>query len=321
VSSSICVIGVDLGGQSVKLGVVRADGRVFLSRRLVVDATLPAGSIARLICDGVSCLLSEARVEGFEPVAVGMAVPGTMDRDRTRLELAVNLPTLSGSDFLSEVRRRLPLPVTFDADSNAAALAEFRFGAGGDVSRLIVVAVGTGIGAGVVVDGSVVRVRGHTAGSLGHVVVDAQGPRCRCGGRGCVEVLASGSAMERRAAELVVEESSSQLAILKAERGRLTGVEIGLALKEGDEVAGRLVAECGRWLGVAIATWSVIYEPEKVLIGGGIAGLGEPFLAAVRSGFQEVGQPAIVARTAIVWAALGADAGMIGAGAMVLPVK
>ena len=181
---------------------------------------------------------------------------------------------------------------------------------------MTVATIGTGIGAGVVAEGRIVRVRHHIGGSLGHVVVDPRGLRCACGGRGCVETLASGRALERQALQAAQSEPNSRLAALLSERGALTGKEIAEALKEGDATAARVVRECGWWLGVALASWAVVHAPRKVLIGGGIAQLGEPLLRAIHEGLQEVGQPTLVRDTTVEQASLGPDAGVVGAAAL-----
>lgn len=315
-STEVCTVGVDLGGQSVKLAAVDAEGRIHVRRQSPIDASKPAEEIAAQIGSEIHAIDEMARAAGLQPRAVGVVMPGYMDRERTRLVLAANLPTLGGTDFLDMIRRPLSLPVVFDADCNAAAVGECRFGAGRGVDRLIVVAVGTGIGGGVVIDGQIPRIFNHIAGSLGHVIVDAGGPRCACGARGCVEVHASGRALERLAGEVADDDPDSKLAQLRSEQGRLTGIEIGQALAEGDPDAARVVNECGRWLGAGIASWSAIYAPQKVLIGGGIIGLGEPYLEAVREGLREVGQPHLTRNVVVEAAALGPDAGVIGAAAM-----
>jgi len=315
VCDSVCAVGVDLGGQSVKLAVVDDAGQILLRRKAAVDPSVSADRLTQLIVAEILAVCRDAEQNGLTPTAIGMVMPGYMNRDRTRILLAANLPSLNGTDFLASIRKAAPLPIVFDADSNGAALGEYRFGAGRGVERLIVAVVGTGIGAGVIIAGQVLRIWNHIAGSLGHVIVNAKGPACRCGGRGCVEALASGPALERQATELARAEPDSRLAALLAERGRLTGIEIGIALKGNDPPACRAVRECGWWLGAGVAAWSVIYRPEKVVIGGGLAALGEPLLAAVREGLAEVGQPASTAAVVIEGAALGPDAGVIGAAA------
>jgi glucokinase len=314
-----CSIGVDMGGQSVKLALVDESGVIHLRRQVPMDPTLSADAIALLLIEQVETIVGTARVKGFAPPAVGIVMPGYMDVGRTKLLFAANLPTLNGTDFLSTIKSGIDLPVAFDADCNAAAFGEYHFGAGRGVDRLIVVTVGTGIGGAVMIDGRILRLWNHISGSLGHVIIDARGPRCSCGGRGCVETQASGPAIERLATELAAAEPDSYLAQLLAENGRLTGREIALAVGRGDGPATRVVRDCGWWLGAAVASWSVIYCPEKVLIGGGIAALGEPLLEAVREGLRDVGQPHTTRNVKIGAAALGPDAGMVGAAAMVMP--
>ncbi len=318
VTGGRCAIGVDLGGQSVKLATVEDTGTVRLRRQIPIEATWPVERITDLIAGAVEQMIGQACRQGHAPSAVGMVMPGYMDRDRTALVFATNLPTLNQCGFLARLRHGLSLPVVFDADCNAAAVGESRFGAGRGVDRLIVATIGTGIGAGVILGGEVLRVWHHIAGSLGHVIVNARGPACKCGARGCVESLAAGPALERRAAELADAQPTSRLAAMKAEYGQLTGVEIGTALAEGDAVAEQAIDECGWWLGAGIASWSVIYRPDKVLIGGGVSALGETYLQAVRRGLAEVGQPNATGHVLIDAAALGPDAGLIGAAAMVM---
>lgn len=313
-----CAIGVDLGGQSVKLALVDNAGTMHVKRQEPIDATRPADDIRQLILDQIDALRRDAGPGPQQPVAVGIIMPGYMDRDRTRLIYAANLPTLSGSSLLADLRAGLDLPVTFDADCNGAAWGEYYFGAGRGVDRLTVVTIGTGIGAGVIADGQIVRVRHHIGGSLGHVIVDPRGLKCACGARGCVETVASGRAVEREALQAARSEPNSRLAALLGERGSLTGREVAEALAAGDAAAARVVHECGWWLGVALATWAVVHAPRKVLIGGGIAMLGQPLLQAIHEGLQEVGQPTLVRDTTVEAASLGPDAGVIGAAAMAL---
>jgi glucokinase len=316
-----CTIGVDLGGQSVKLAAVDETGAIRARRQAKVDAGQSAPVLTQQIIDEIRQILADARAAGLEPSAIGMVMPGYMDPDRTRLVFAANFPTLNGTSFLADVKAASPLPIEYDADCNAAALAEYRFGAGRGVDRLIVVAVGTGIGGGVLLNGRIPRIREHIAGSLGHVIVNAKGPRCKCGARGCVEAMASGPVLEALAARLADEQPGSRLASLRAERGRITGVEIAEAMAVDDPPAVQAVAECGWWLGAGVASWNVIYAPTKVLVAGGIASLGEPLIAAVRKGFAEVGQPTMVPKVRIERATLIADAGVIGAAALVMSWK
>jgi len=312
-------IGVDLGGQSAKLALVGSDGAVLLRDRVPVDADWSSGRMVQALAGAVDGLVRQAAQRSIRPMGVGVVMPGYMDAACSRLVFAANLPRLGGTDFLAELRAAIGLPVCYDADSNAAAWGEYRFGAGRGSRRLIVAVVGTGVGGGVILEGQILRIREHIAGSLGHVIVDPRGPRCACGARGCLEVFASGRALENLAAEAAAARPDSLLARRAANPGRPTGVEVGRALAEGDEAAAEVVGVCGWWLGVGIASWSVIYQPDRVVIGGGIASLGAAYFDAVRAGLAEVGQPRAVAEIAVEPAALGQDAGVIGAAAMMLP--
>lgn len=318
VKSDQYAIGVDLGGQSVKLAVVDEVGVIQLRRQAPIDARQPADAIASMLLGEIKHLLDEARAKRLNPTTVGVVMPGYMDVGRTRLLFAANLPTLNGTDFLAKIKAGVDLPVQFDADCNAAAVGEYQYGAGRGCERLIVVTVGTGIGGSVMIQGRILRLWNHISGSLGHVIIDANGLRCGCGGRGCVETRASGPAMERLATQLAQADPQSKLAAVLNQNGRITGREIREALEQNDMPAVRAVRECGWWLGAGIASWSVIYAPEKVLIGGGIACLGEALLDAVRDGLREVGQPHTTRKVRIDAASLGSDAGVIGAAAMVM---
>jgi glucokinase len=311
-------IGIDLGGQSVKLAVVDETARIFERDQYPIDATASAEAIRVQIVDAVGVLQRMASADGRHIAAAGMALPGYMDRERTWLAWAANLPTLGGTDFLAALRRSLDVPVVYDSDANAAALGEYRFGAGRGVSRLIVTTVGTGVGAGVVIDGQILRIWNHIAGSLGHVIVDPQGPRCPCGARGCLEAHASGRALERQAATLADARPNGRLAALRRADGRLTGIEIARARREGDHDARRVIEEGGWWLGVGMATWSVIYRPDRILVGGGVAALGAPWLDAIGRGLSDVGQPDATEHITIAPASLAPDSGIVGAAAMAM---
>jgi len=309
-------IGVDIGGRSAKFALVRSDGTILerdqrpLSENLTLDATVD------LLVGGIDAMQRAGGRHGGAAGGAGVVMPGYLNETMDRVELVANMPSLTNTDFPRRVADRAGVPVRFDVDGNAAALGEYRFGAGRGVRRLLVATLGTGIGGGVVVDGKVLRVRNHVAGSLGHVIVNADGPRCNCGARGCLEMYASARGFERAAEQLADAEPDGRLARLRAERHRLSGPELAEALSAGDASAGRVIEQCTRWLAVGIATWCVIYMPDRVLLGGGVAAIGRPLLLAVRKHFCDIAQPYAVERTTIDLAALGNDAGVIGAASL-----
>jgi len=313
-----CAIGVDLGGQSLKLATVDKNGVCHHARQVPVNSEYSADEMTDWLAKQITAQLAETRKHGWSIRGIGMVLPGYMNRQRTRILFAANLAGLNDTDLPEKLAARFELPMGFDADCNGAAMAEYRFGAGRGSQRLTVVTVGTGIGAGVIFDGKLVRNFGHAAGSLGHIIVDPQGQRCSCGGRGCLETKASGRALERLAEQAVSVQSSGMLARLKEEAGRLTGAEVNCALQQGDEVARQIVESIGWWLGAGLATWSAIYKPETIIIGGKVAELGSAYLQAIRRGLTDVGQPFLVNEITVASAALGTQAGVIGAASIFL---
>jgi glucokinase len=313
--SKTCAIGIDLGGQSIKAGVVDAAGTLLCRCNQPVDKTLSPSQAVSAMADMVKTLRADDAVSDHDLCGIGIVMPGYMNRDRSQLLFAANLPQLSGSSLLADLKNSLDLPVVFDADCNAAAVAEHAFGAGADVHRLVVATVGTGIGAGVIIDGQIPRTMYHIAGSLGHVIVNPQGPQCPCGGRGCLEAMSAASAFDREARRVQMGQSDTPLAAILHSGQPVTGEDLRSALDQADPVASQVVAHCGWWLGVGVASWCAIFHPDRVLIGGGLAGLGQPLLDAVRKGCLEVGQPRLTQQLEIGLAHFGMDAGLVGAAA------
>ena len=173
------------------------------------------------------------------------------------------------------------MPLTIENDGNAAAWGEFRFGVGSEADHLVFVALGTGIGGGVITQGILMRGAQGSGGELGHVTIQATGPRCACGNHGCLEALASGTAIGRRARELAVEQPDSALGRLAARR-QILGEDVTELAREGDEVALSVLDEAGRWLGVGLAGFVNIFNPEVVAVGGGVMEAGELVLEAAR---------------------------------------
>jgi glucokinase len=251
-------------------------------------------------------------------LAIGLGIPCTIDRKRGLAISAVNLPIVNMPirDLMTE---RLGLPVEIDNDGNVAALAEHRWGAARGAKNAVLLTIGTGIGGGLIVNGEVYRGSTGAGAELGHVVIDENGPRCQgnCPNHGCVEALASGTALGRAGRLAAETHPTSALgqALARGEviDGRLV-TEAGLA---GDGIAVEVIGGIGRHLGVALASFANIFEPDMIVIGGGVAAAGELLLEPAR---REVRARALkpMNETRVEPAALGPDAGMIGAAAMAL---
>jgi glucokinase len=285
------VIGIDVGGTKILAGIVARDG----SLGRTIEVPTPTNGQEPLVSE-LEALVAQLLPDGA--LGIGVGVPMTLDR-RTGMALrAVNLP-LHRLDLLGRLRERFGLPVGIENDGNAIALAEWRVGAGRGASDLVALALGTGVGGGVVLDGRLYR----GWAELGHVVIDADGPPCQgnCDGRGHLEAVASGEAAERAARELWGDGADSHRLVAEA-----------LA---GDAAARAAVERIGHFLGLAIGSFVNIFAPELVVIGGGFGTaawelLREPALAAAR---REALEPADE-QLRVVQAELGDGAGLVGAG-------
>src|SRR3954464_15875485 len=264
------VIGVDAGGTKLLAGVVHAD--LAVGRRV---RRLWSGGDRAEVLDTMVEAVSEARAAAPEVTAVGFGIPALVDFARGVAESSVPLP-LEDFPFRDAMAERLGLPVYVDNDANLAVLAEQRAGAARGASDVVLLTLGTGIGSGIVIGGRVFRGATGAGAEIGHMTIDHHGPPCQgtCPGRGCLEVMASGTAIAREGTDAGRRDPSSALGRAVAQRSVLTGEEVtGLALA-GDEAACSVMAAIGRSLGAGLASVVNIFEPEAIVIGGGAAAAG-----------------------------------------------
>jgi len=287
-------VGVDIGGSKIAAAVVDADGLV----RARADRTTPARTTAPVVVEETIADAVAELCAGHAVVAVGIGAAGFVDASGTRVMFA---PHLSWRDepLGERLQHRLGLPVVVDNDANAALWAEHRFGAARGADDVVLITLGTGIGGSILVAGHRYRGHGGMAGEFGHTRVVPDGRPCECGRTGCWEQYCSGKALARFAREA----------------GRdLAGPEITAAARAGDIVGQGAFAEIGRWLGVGLANIVAGLDPELIVVGGGVSAAGDLLLAPARRALAET----LVAAEhrevpALRIAALGADAGMIGA--------
>jgi glucokinase len=253
-----------------------------------------------------------------EVSAIGLGIPCTIDRERGVAVSAVNLQ-LADVPIRDLIGRRLGLPVALDNDANAAILAENRFGAARGAENAVMLTVGTGIGGGLVIGGEVYRGSSGAGAELGHVVIEADGPPCQgnCPNHGCVEALASGTAIAREGLAAAEEAPDSELGRALAGGATLDGKEVTDAALDGDPVAISVLEKVGRRLGVALASFANIFDPDVIVIGGGVIAAGDLLLDPARAELAERALPPMN-RTPVAAAALGPDAGMIGAATMAM---
>jgi glucokinase len=293
--SSGVVIGLDIGGTKILTGRLDEEGHI-LARDEVASPTTSGDAVLQALDRAVEAMLDE-RVK-----AIGYGIASNLDRRTGRILHATNLP-LVDVDLAAHARDRFGLPVGVENDANAAALAEWRLGAGREVENLVMLTLGTGVGGGVVVDGRLFR----QWAELGHIVVVAGGPPCQgaCHGRGHLEAVASGHAADRAAKALYGEDADAHLLVERC--------------RAGDDASRERLAEIGNLLGVAIGSLVNVFDPELVIVGGGFGeAAGEFLLGPARESARREAIAPADETLRIVPAELGTDAGLHGAGLVAL---
>ena len=304
-------IGVDLGGTKMLLGVLDSDAKpVWESRER------SAGESEDELVELLVREVEEARAARAGIEAIGMGIPATIDHEKGLAVAAVNLP-IENLPIRDLVVERTGLPTFVDNDANVAALAEHLFGAARGTRNAVMLTIGTGIGGGLILGGEIYRGSTGAGAELGHMAIQMDGPGCQgnCPNRGCVEALASGTALGREGRAAAESEPDSALGELLAEGLEVDGKAVTEAAQAGDGTAIGVFDLIGGRLGVALASYANIFEPEVIVVGGGVMAAGDLLLDPAR---RELESRALrpMNRTPVVAAELGADAGMIGAAAM-----
>ncbi|MDO8209807.1 ROK family protein [Conexibacter sp. CPCC 206217] len=313
--SAECVIGVDLGGTKVLAGVLDGDlnvhNRVYrevhgLGQRELIETVVRAVEEVRAAADA-------------EIAAVGFGIPSLIDQRTGVATMAVNLPLID-VPFRDVMAERLGMTVHVDNDANMAALAEFRAGAAQGVTDAVVLTLGTGIGGGLILNGKLYRGAIGAGAELGHMVIERDGPRCQgnCPNHGCLEVLASGTALAREGTRIAGERPDSLLGRALADGRTVNGALVTELAHDGDQAAIDTLELIGRNLGVGIANYLNIFNPDVVVIGGGVIAAGELLMAPARDEAMRRALPTMAKHARIVVASFGPEAGMVGAGALAL---
>lgn len=313
-----CVIGVDLGGTKLLAGAV--DPALNVHHRATRSAR---ASDANAVIETVVAAVGEIRdaIEGQSGSvdAVGIGIPCLIDAARGVAVMSTHLP-LAGVAVRDLVAERLGLPVFVDNDANVAMLAEWRFGAARGARDAALLTIGTGIGGGLVVGGALQRGSQGAGAELGHMVVQADGPRCNgnCPNRGCLEAVAAGTALARAARRIAAERPASGLGEALAAGREISGPLVTELAHDGDRAAIDALAEIGRWLGVGIANLVNMLNPDVVVIGGGVIAAGELLLGPARAVVVQRALSPSKEHVRIVPARFGAESGMLGAATLAL---
>ena len=301
-------IGIDVGGTSTKGAVVTDSGECLMRHERATDKQAGTKGILAVI----EALLEQATSEGVGVEAVGVGAAGFIDAERGAVTFSPNL-VYDDPEIGTAVTSRVDLPCFVDNDANAAAWGEFRLGGAKGAAHLVFVTLGTGIGSGFVVDGSLVRGARGAGAELGHTVVDTDGPQCPCGLRGCLEQLASGTAIARLAREALEAGRDTSIASFVAPGGRPDGEDVARAAREYDEVARSILRQTGSALGVGLSNVVNLFDPQVIVLGGSVVRAGEAYLGPARDRLAAMLTAQRRRPVRLDVSTLGADAGILGA--------
>jgi len=303
-------VGIDLGGTNIKGGIVDRSGQVVYFESIETEGDKGRDHVLDRMGWLVHRVREGAKLKKEQIAGVGIGSPGPLSVKKGIIYSAPNLPGWENLYLGDEIRARTGLVTVIENDANAAALAEAVAGAGKGMPCMIMLTLGTGIGGGIVINGRVWHGADDIAAELGHISIAYDGISCNCGSIGCVEAYASAPATVRRAREAMAAGGKSSLA---SKGDKLTCEEVFKAAAEGDELAARVVADTAKFLAVAIASLINTFNPDMVVLFGGMTNAGEQLFAPVRDEVRKRCFPVGAARCKIVRSELGAYAGVIGA--------
>ncbi len=307
-------IGIDVGGTTIKGGIVAKDGTIIVKSSIPTEAKASYEEFAKSIADFCVYLTREAQMDMDEIESVGMGIPGTVDTNSGVVVYANNI-NLKRAPIREEFKKYIQKPIFMDNDANCAALSEYYSMGGEKIKDFAVVTLGTGVGGGIIVDGKLCSGFEGGGGEIGHMVLSMDGEDCTCGRKGCWEAYASATALVKQATEAANEDKSSALYKMMQENdGKLNGRMVWDASKAGDTTAKKVTDKYCMYVAQGITNIVNIFRPEIVVIGGGVSKVGDPLLEPVKDYVNKyyygVGYSA---PSRIEVASQGNDAGIIGA--------
>jgi len=300
------VFAADLGGTHLRVALVDQTGKI-LSQ---VKRETPSGPKPECIVEAIiHCVRELSSSHSDDVVAASVVVPGTVDKENTRVVQAPNLPALDHFGLKQALEEGLGLPVLLENDANAAAVGEAWLGAARGACNVICITLGTGVGGGIILDGKLCRGTDGSAGELGHTTIDPfNGPQCKCGNTGCLEMFASATAIVR-----MTREANGRFPQTILHDKCLTAVRVYCAAKEGDELALEIFKRVGQYLGVGLANMINMLGPEVIVLGGGVANAWDLLEPTIREEIRKRAFPSLSGTVRLKQAECGDNAGLLGA--------
>ena len=308
-------IGIDVGGTNVKIALVDDKGSILYSNSVPTRAEMGYEYTVNNIKQAIRDLMNESKCTDIE--GIGFDFPGQIDYKNGVVRLAPNIPGWVNIPIAQIIEDEFKIPTRIDNDVHCAALGELKFGAGRGCENFICMTVGTGIGSGLVINGQLVRGASNAAGELGHIKLEMNGgPLCGCGDFGCLEAYASGPSIVKMAEEYIMGGKSTKFREM-ASGGAITPFIVAEAAKQGDPVARRIFTIMGEYIGHGLTSVVNLLNPEKIIIGGGVADAGDILLDPIRETIKKRAMVVAGSAVEIVPAQLGNTAGVIGASLLI----
>ncbi len=316
------VLAIDLGGTKIIAAIISSSGQVVAKEYHLTLASEGPQAVTSRMFSAIEHLLNESNLGLSQLDSISIAAAGAIDSDKGLVTSSPNLPGWSDVPLRDMVSRQFGVDAFLLNDASAAALGEHRLGAGRGTANLIYITVSTGIGGGIIIGGKLYLGSRGSAGEMGHMTIDVNGPRCSCGNVGCLEVMASGAAIAREALRRLRDGESSTLSdIVAGKIENITAEEVGLAAQGGDRLALEVVLRAATYLGVGLVNIVNIFNPEMIVIGGGVAKMGDLLLGPVRKMVAERAFRLSAGAVRIVPTQLGDDAGVLGAAVFAMEQK
>ena len=312
--SELPVLAIDLGGTKIIAAIISNEGQVMAREYCLTLADEGPQPVIKRILSAIDHILRQINIDLSQLYGINIAAAGAIDFDKGLVTSSPHLPGWHDIPLRDIVREKHKVNTFLINDANAAALGEHHFGAGQGVNNLIYLTLSTGIGGGIIINGRLYSGASGSAGEIGHMTIDANGPRCDCGNTGCLEALVSGTAIAKEAIRRISQgERSSLTEIVGGKIENITAEKVSIAAQGGDSLASEVILRAATYLGVGIANLVNIFNPEMIIIGGGMAKMGDLLLNPAKQVVRERAYQLPAQAVQIVPAQLGDDAGVLGA--------
>jgi glucokinase len=308
-------LGIDLGGTSIKLGIVSEKGKIFYKISLPSNAEKGPEAVISQIEKGIRQILSHTKLKIS---GIGIGAPGVIDINKGTVEYPPNFPGWKKINLGSRIQSEFKYKTFIENDANAAAIGELIFGSGKNLKSFIMVTLGTGVGGGIIINRKIYRGDFGAAGEVGHISIDLNGPDCKCGSKGCIEAYVGNNYLKKDVIKKLQDYPDSKiLSLVNNEADLISPKIIQTAMEEGDKFAKKVVEDMGYQIGAALASVSNLLDIGIFIIGGGVSGFGKPLFSKIKDAASNRVLIPLKKRIKVLPAKLKNNAGIQGASALV----